>query len=126
MLDHVSVAVRDLASSAVAYEKVLGVLGQKRLVERPATVGFGKQYPEFWLNARPGVTPLPAETGFHICLRARDEAVVRAFHAAALAAGWTDAGAPGPRRGEMTAYYGAFVQDPDGNKLEAATFPRQP
>ena len=125
MLDHVSVAVRDLASSAAAYEKVLGVLGQKRLVERPATVGFGKQYPEFWLNARPGVTPLPAETGIHICLRARDEATVRAFHAAALTAGWADAGAPGPRQGEMTAYYGAFVQDPDGNKLEAATFPRE-
>jgi catechol 2,3-dioxygenase-like lactoylglutathione lyase family enzyme len=124
MLDHVSVAVRDLAASAAAYQKVLGALGLARLVDRPATVGFGKKYPEFWLNARPGVTPLPAETGIHICLRARDEASVRAFHAQALAAGWADSGLPGVRQGEMTAYYGAFVQDPDGNKLEAATFPR--
>jgi catechol 2,3-dioxygenase-like lactoylglutathione lyase family enzyme len=124
MLDHVSVAVRDLAASAASYAKVLGALGQKRLVERPGTVGFGKAYPEFWLNARPGMSPLPVENGIHVCLRARDEASVRAFHAEALAAGWMDAGAPGPRRGAVTAYYAAFVQDPDGNKLEAATFPR--
>jgi catechol 2,3-dioxygenase-like lactoylglutathione lyase family enzyme len=124
MLDHVSVAVRDLSKSAEVYERVLGALGSRRLVERPATVGYGKKYPEFWLNARPDLTPLPAETGTHICLRAADEAAVREFHQCAVKAGWTDAGAPGPRKGEMTMYYGAFVQDPDGNKLEAATFPR--
>jgi catechol 2,3-dioxygenase-like lactoylglutathione lyase family enzyme len=61
MLDHVSVAVRDLKVSAGAYGHVLGALGLKRLVERPATVGFGKNYPEFWLNARAGVAPLPAD-----------------------------------------------------------------
>ena len=125
MLDHVSVAVRDLTVSAAAYERVLGPLGLKRFVERPATVGFGKNYPEFWLNARPDVTRLPPDTGIHICLRAPDEDAVRAFHAAAMEAGWADSGAPGPRQGEMTRYYGAFVQDLDGNKLEAATFPRK-
>jgi len=125
MLDHVSVAVRDLAASAAAYDHVLGAIGLRRLVERPATVGFGKKYPEFWLNARPAQTPLSPDTGIHICLRAPDEAAVRAFHAAALLAHWLDAGSPGLRQGEMTAYYGAFVQDQDGNKLEAATFPRK-
>jgi catechol 2,3-dioxygenase-like lactoylglutathione lyase family enzyme len=125
MLDHVSVAVRDLAASAGAYERVLGSLGLKRLVERPATVGFGKAYPEFWLNARPDLAPLPADTGIHICLRAADEDAVRAFHANAILSGWTDAGSPGPRQGAMTLYYAAFVQDPDGNKLEAANFPRK-
>ena len=125
MLDHVSVAVRDLAVSADAYEKVLGAAGLTRLVLRPGTVGFGKNYPEFRLNARPGLAPLPPDTGIHICLRVADEAAVRAFHAQAMAAGWTDAGAPGPRQAAMTVYYAAFVQDPDGNKLEAATFPRK-
>ena len=43
----------------------------------------------------------------------------------AILSGWTDAGSPGPRQGAMTLYYAAFVQDPDGNKLEAATFPRK-
>jgi catechol 2,3-dioxygenase-like lactoylglutathione lyase family enzyme len=125
MLDHISVAVRDLSASAAAYERVLGALGLQRLVERPATVGFGKKYPEFWLNARAGLPPLPADTGIHICLRAADEDQVRAFHAEATRAGWVDAGAPGPRQGAMTLYYAAFVQDMDGNKLEAATFPRK-
>jgi catechol 2,3-dioxygenase-like lactoylglutathione lyase family enzyme len=125
MLDHVSVAVRDLPASAAAYERILGAVGLKRLVARPATVGFGKTYPEFWLNARSAHAPLPKDTGTHICLRAPDEAAVRAFHIEAIRAGWTDAGAPGPRQGEMTAYYAAFVQDKDGNKLEAATFPRK-
>jgi catechol 2,3-dioxygenase-like lactoylglutathione lyase family enzyme len=125
MLDHVSVAVRNLRTSAEVYDRVLGALGLQRLVERPATVGYGKKYPEFWLNDRPGLTPPPAETGTHICLRAADEAAVRAFHRHATEAGWKDSGAPGPRHGEMTMYYGAFVQDADGNKLEAATFPRE-
>jgi catechol 2,3-dioxygenase-like lactoylglutathione lyase family enzyme len=125
MIDHVSVAVRNLLASAEAYEHVLGALGLKRIVERPRTVGFGKAYPEFWLNARADLAPLPADTGIHICLRAPTEDAVRAFHAAAIRAGWADAGSPGPRKGEMTVYYGAFVQDPDGNKLEAANFPRK-
>jgi catechol 2,3-dioxygenase-like lactoylglutathione lyase family enzyme len=126
MLDHVSVAVRDLRASAEAYESVLDAAGLRRLVDRPGTVGFGKNYPEFWLNARPNLTPQPVETGIHICLRVADEEAVQAFHARALDHGWSDAGAPGLRQAAMTTYYAAFVQDPDGNKLEAATFPRKP
>jgi catechol 2,3-dioxygenase-like lactoylglutathione lyase family enzyme len=125
MLDHVSVAVRDLKASADAYEAVLDTAGLRRLVDRPAMVGFGKNYPEVWLNARPKMSPLRPDTGIHICLRVADEDVVRAFHAQAMQAKWTDAGAPGPRQAAMTSYYAAFVQDPDGNKLEAATFPRK-
>jgi catechol 2,3-dioxygenase-like lactoylglutathione lyase family enzyme len=125
MLDHVSVAVRNLQTSADTYEQVLDAAGLRRLVNRPATVGFGKNYPEFWLNARPAVAPLPSDTGIHICPRVPDEDAVRSFHATAMRAGWKDAGAPGPRHAAMTVYYAAFVQDPDGNKLEAATFPRK-
>jgi catechol 2,3-dioxygenase-like lactoylglutathione lyase family enzyme len=125
MIDHVSIAVRDLAASAAAYEKFLTPLGMRRVVERAGSVGFGKTYPELWLNARPAGPRLPPDTGHHICVRAPDEAAVNAFHAAALEQGCTDAGAPGPRQGAMTGYYGAFIQDRDGNKVEAATFPRK-
>ncbi len=124
MIDHVSIAVRDLAVSAALYEPVLAPLGLTRLVERPATVGFGKRYPEFWLNLRPGLAPVPADTGSHVCLRAPDEEAVRAFHAAALELGCSTAGDPGPRQGAQTTYYGAFIYDRDGNKLEAVFFPR--
>jgi len=123
MIDHVSVGVSDLARSAAFYDAVLGTIGMTRLVTRPATIGFGKRYPEVWLNHRPGMAGVPEATGVHVCLRARSEDAVRAFHAAALANGGTDDGGPGPRKAEMTPYFAAFVRDPDGNRLEVATFP---
>ena len=123
MIDHVSVAVADLARSAAFYEAVLAPLGLVKLVTRERTVGFGKSYPEFWINLREGLAPQPNATGIHICLRTRSEESVRSFHAAALAQGGADAGVPGPRQAAMTTYYGAFVFDPDGNKIEAVTFP---
>jgi catechol 2,3-dioxygenase-like lactoylglutathione lyase family enzyme len=70
MIDHVSIAVRDLAASAAFYEAVLASLGHARLIERPHTIGFGKRYPEFWLNHRPGMAAVAADTGVHVCLRA--------------------------------------------------------
>ena len=124
MIDHVSIAVRDLARAEAFWERVLAPLGFKCLVRRERTVGFGKRYPEFWLNLRETLVAAPADTGAHICLRARDREAVNAFHAAALAQGGKSDGEPGERRGEMTPYYGAFVRDHDGNKVEAVTFPR--
>jgi catechol 2,3-dioxygenase-like lactoylglutathione lyase family enzyme len=124
MIDHVSVPVRDLAAAAAFYARVLAPLGYAELVERPATVGFGKRYPEFWLNLRADLDAPPADPGAHVALRAASEEAVRAFHAAALASGGSDAGAPGPRQAAMTTYFGAFILDPDGNKIEAVCFPR--
>jgi len=124
MIDHVSVAVRDLRRSALFYDSVLEPLGLRRLAERERTIGFGKKYPEFWLNARPDSAPAPADSGHHACLRAPSVAAVRAFHAAALAHGGADDGAPGERAAAITRYFGAFIRDPDGNRIEAITFPR--
>jgi len=123
MIDHISLPVSDLARSAAFFEAVLAPLGYRKLVERPSTIGFGKKYPEFWLNARPGLPPAPEDTGLHVALRAPDAAAVAAFHAAALAHGGRDDGAPGPRPAALTTYFGAFIRDPDGNKVEALSFP---
>ena len=122
MIDHVSVPVRDLLAAAQFYERLLQPLGYARLVTRPGTIGFGKRYPELWLNLRADLALAPANPGGHIALRAASEEAVRAFHAAALAAGGTSAGLPGPRQAAMTTYFGAFIIDPDGNKLEAVSF----
>jgi catechol 2,3-dioxygenase-like lactoylglutathione lyase family enzyme len=122
MIDHISIAVRDLAAAAAFYEAVLGTLGHRRLTTQPATVGFGKRYPEFWLNHRPDMAAVPADSGAHVCLRAANAAAVAAFHAAALAAGGTDDGAPGLRPAYSETYYAAFVRDPEGNRIEAVTF----
>lgn len=123
MIDHISIAVRDLAASAAFYAAVLEPLGFTRLADRPTTVGFGIKYPEFWLNARPAMRPVEDDTGVHICLRARSPEAVQAFHARALAMGGRDDGAPGPRQATMVTYYAAFIRDPDGNKVEVMTVP---
>ena len=122
MIDHVSIPVRDLGAGARFYDGVLGALGLSRMIERPATIGFGRKYPEFWLNARPRMASLPDDTGAHVCLRASGEEAVRAFHWQALAAGGTCDGAPGDRQASMTVYFGAFIRDPDGNRIEAVYF----
>ncbi len=122
MIDHVSLGVDDLDRAAHFYEAVLGTLGFAKLEVRPATIGFGKRYPEFWLNLRAGMAPVPADSGVHVCVRARDTAAVDAFHAAALAAGGRSDGAPGLRGQHGRGYYAAFVRDLDGNRVEAVTF----
>ncbi|MCK1278423.1 VOC family protein [Bradyrhizobium sp. 61] len=125
MIDHISVGVTDLDRSAKFYETTLAALGLARLVVRPRTVGFGKTYPEFWINLREGMPRVAAESGVHICLRAKTTAEVDAFHAAALSAGGASDGAPGIRPHDRVRYYAAFVTDPDGNRIEAVTFPAE-
>src|SRR5438105_6913424 len=97
MIDHISVSVRDLERAARFYEAALAPLGLSRLVTRPATIGFGKSYPEFWINLRGGMMPVPPESGSHVCLRAKATGDVDAFHVAALATGGRSDGAPGLR-----------------------------
>jgi catechol 2,3-dioxygenase-like lactoylglutathione lyase family enzyme len=123
MIDHVSVGVSDLERAAQFYELSLAPLGLSRLVTRPATVGFGKNYPEFWINLRADMAAVQRDSGVHICLRAKSAAEVDAFHAAALNAGGSSDGAPGLRPHDRVRYYAAFIVDPDGNRIEAVTFP---
>jgi catechol 2,3-dioxygenase-like lactoylglutathione lyase family enzyme len=125
MIDHISVGVADLERAARFYEAALAALGLSRLVTRPATIGFGKSYPEFWINLRAGMAKVPPENGTHICLRAKTTGDVDAFHAAALSAGGHSDGAPGIRPHDRVKYYAAFVIDPDGNRIEAVTFPSE-
>jgi catechol 2,3-dioxygenase-like lactoylglutathione lyase family enzyme len=123
MIDHVSIGVSNLERAARFYEATLAPLGLVRLVTRPKTIGFGKTYPEFWINWRPGMTPVAAGSGSHICLRTKSEREVDAFHEAALTAGGSSESAPGLRPHERVRYYAAFIRDPDGNRIEAVTFP---
>jgi catechol 2,3-dioxygenase-like lactoylglutathione lyase family enzyme len=123
MIDHISIGVSDLERSARFYESMLAPLGLVKVVTRPATVGFGKNYPEVWINWRAGMTPAAADSGSHVCLRAKSTGEVDAFHEAALRAGGTSDGAPGLRPHDRVRYYAAYIRDPDGNRIEAVTFP---
>ena len=125
MIDHVSVAVRDLGKAEPFYAALLAPLGMRKLREWPnAALGFGKKYPEFWINRRAAMARVADDSGVHICLRATDTRAVEDFHAAALNAGGTSDGAPGLRTEYHSSYYAAFVRDPDGNRIEAVTFLR--
>ena len=100
----------------------LAPLGYCVRLERPQAVGFGGAVlqpgddpgGDFWLAQ--GTPYVPRN---HLAFRARDPAAVAAFHAAALAAGGTDNGPPGPRDHYHPGYYAAFVLDPDGYNIEA-------
>jgi len=123
MIDHISIAVRDLKSAEPFYAALLKPLGMTKLREWPdAAIGFGKKYPEFWINRRDAMSRVAVDTGVHICLRAPDAAAVDAFHAAALQCGGSSDGAPGLRPEYHGGYYAAFVRDADGNRIEAVTF----
>jgi catechol 2,3-dioxygenase-like lactoylglutathione lyase family enzyme len=125
MIDHISIGVCDLERSTRFYESTLAPLGLSKLVTRPTTVGFGKNYPEFWINLRPSMAPVAAESGGHVCLRAKSSQDVDAFHAAALDAGGSSDGVPGLRPHDRVKYYAAFIRDLDGNRVEAVTFPSE-
>jgi catechol 2,3-dioxygenase-like lactoylglutathione lyase family enzyme len=128
MVDHVSVGVTSLERSRRFYDAALRPIGVVRILdfeERGSDYGtmvapFGV---EFTITAESGAAPSP---GIHVCFRATDREAVRAFHAAALEAGGRDDGPPGLRPLYHRDYYGAFVLDPDGHRLEAVCHAPQP
>lgn len=122
MLDHVSIAVADVARAGRFYDAVMAALGVPCVWRGDQAVGYGlrsdaQHDDRSYLTIRAGAAP--ADAACHWCFRAADRAAVRAFHAAGLAAGGTDDGAPGLRPHYHAAYYAAFLRDPDGNRVEA-------
>jgi catechol 2,3-dioxygenase-like lactoylglutathione lyase family enzyme len=124
MIDHASLAVSDLERALKFYEQAVAPLGLTRLVTRPAMAGFGKAYPELWINLRATMRRVAADSGVHLCLRARSIAEIDAFYAAALNAGAVSESPPSLRPHDRVRYYAAFVVDHDGNRIEAVTFPQ--
>ena len=114
MIDHVKLFVADPKASRAFYEAALEPLGYRVLMDFDTVVGMGKDRPDFWLALAQG-----PPTTCHVSFRADSEEQVQRFHAAALAAGATDNGQPGPRPHYHQNYYGAFALDPDGNNVEA-------
>ncbi len=120
MLHHVSLGVRDVERAARFYDAVLGALGYSRVMEfLPHAVAYGEDAPVFWIQLPHNQQIATAGNGVHISFIAPSQEAVDAFHAAALDCGAQTAGGPGPRPDYSPDYYGAFVYDLDGNKLEA-------
>ncbi|NOK19674.1 VOC family protein [Corallococcus carmarthensis] len=119
ILSHVSIGTNDFARAVAFYDAVLTPLCCRRVLEFPNAVAYGRQFPEFWVQAPIDGNPATVGNGTHFCFLATSKQAVDAFHQAALKAGATDDGAPGPRPLYGPPYYGCFVRDPDGHKVEA-------
>jgi len=120
LISHVSVGTNDFARSVAFYEKVLATLGCRKIMEYAGAVAFGKTLPEFWVQTPIDGEPAAIGNGVHFGFVAASKEAVHAFYDAALAAGGKDDGAPGPRPDYGEPYYGCFVRDPEGHKIEAA------
>lgn len=121
MIDHISLGVSDLAASGAFYDTTLAPLGYVRVLEKGIGFAYGpgpdRDGMMFWI-VQPDAAITPSR-GSHVGFTAGHPEDVDAFHAAAMAAGARDNGAPGPRPEYSGGYYGAFVLDPDGHKIEA-------
>jgi catechol 2,3-dioxygenase-like lactoylglutathione lyase family enzyme len=125
MLHHVSIGVADVERAAKFYDAVLGTLGYTRIMEfLPYAIAYGESEPSFWIQLPHNQEAASVGNGTHIGISAGSKLAVDAFHHAALANGGTDNGAPGPRPDYGAEYYGAFVIDLDGNKIEATLHPK--
>lgn len=120
IISHVSIGTNDFARAQQFYDRIMPTLGCKRIMEHPGAVAYGKMFPEFWVQAPIDGKPALVGNGTHFGFVAPSKAAVQAFYDAALAAGGKGDGAPGPRPDYGAPYYGCFLRDPDGHKIEAA------
>jgi catechol 2,3-dioxygenase-like lactoylglutathione lyase family enzyme len=122
MLHHVSVGVRDVERAGKFYDPVLRALGYKRVVEYlPYAIGYGESgdRPVFWIGLPHDQNAATVGNGAHVWFSAGTKQRVNKFHTEALKAGGSNNGEPGPRPDYGPSYYGAFIYDLDGNKIEA-------
>ncbi|HKY80385.1 MAG TPA: VOC family protein [Sphingobium sp.] len=122
MIHHVSVGTNDVARARGFYDPLMTLLGYRNLRDHPHSLDYGVTDVVFSLETPVNGEPATAGNGVHICFEAANRETVRAFHRLALELGGTDEGVPGVRPNYDAHYYGAFVRDLDGNKIEAVTF----
>jgi catechol 2,3-dioxygenase-like lactoylglutathione lyase family enzyme len=120
-LDHISLPVRQLKKARAFYEAALGAIGMKVNMEFEDACGFGSRTEKiFWLSR-----DRKASGRGHYAFRVDHREEVDAFHAAALEAGGTDNGPPGPRPDYGPNYYAAFVKDEEGNNIEVVCYAKR-
>jgi len=120
VFSHVFVGAADIDASTKFFDAALGALGVKNLGPFGSWILYGRDKPAF-IIALPGNGEAPSSNGATIGFAAKTPAEVDAFHAAGLANGGSDEGAPGPR-GHLPGAYAAYLRDPAGNKVCSYAF----
>ena len=119
IMSHVSIGTNKLTEALAFYDAVMATIGAKRMLEFPEAVAYGREYPEFWVHPPHDGGMANVGNGTHFGFFAASKEEVDAFYKTALEHGGTDDGAPGGRPLYGEAYYGCFVRDLDGHKIEA-------
>lgn len=120
MFSHATMGTNDFSKAEPFYDAVMAALGHPVFFKTEDTLSYGQATGEKLFVVRPfDGRAAQAGNGVHLALLTDDRRKVDAFHAAALANGGADEGPPGLRPHYHPNYYGAYVRDPDGNKLQA-------
>ncbi|HSV46981.1 MAG TPA: VOC family protein [Ramlibacter sp.] len=119
VLSHVSLGTNDYPRAKAFYDAVLATLRIPCLMDFPGGAGYGRTFPEFWIQSPHDGGKASVGNGVHICFLAASIEEVQAFHAKVLELGGRDDGAPGLRPEYTAGYYAAFARDLDGHKIEA-------
>jgi len=120
IMGHVSIGTNQFDKAVDFYDKVLATIGAHRVLEVGGyAVAWGKQFPEFWVQKPHNGKPAETANGIHFAFLASSVEMVDNFFAVGMASGATDEGKPGPREEYSEAYYGCFMKDLEGHKIEA-------
>ena len=125
MVSHVTLGSNDLARSGKFYDALLEPLGYTRVEDEEEAFAYGvagTKVPWFFIHLPFDGRPASWGNGTHVAFLAPSRAAVDAFHVAGLDNGAQDEGPPGLRPQYSKSYYGAYLRDPDGNKLQAVCY----
>lgn len=124
IINHLSIGTNDFEHAVAFYDVVLATIGASRQHEIPdIAVAYGKYFPEFWVQRPLNQEKATAGNGIHIAFLAPNPVAVDAFYQAGIRMGGTSDGEPGPRPEYGPGYYGGFLFDLDGHKIEANVIP---
>ena len=116
MFTHSNLGTNDLERAGSFYDAVMSTLGHKR-APVPGKLIYSAAEGTLIVGKPANGEPHTPSNGHTLGLRAADYAAVDAFHAAGLAHGGQDGGAPGHRANSPGNQYAAYLIDPDGNKI---------
>ena len=121
IMSHVSLGTNQFEKAIDFYDAVLGTIGAKRVMDltEHGAIAYGKQFPEFWVGGTFDEKPAETANGVHFAFLAPSQEAVDKFYAMAIEKGASGDGEPGPRPHYGEQYYGCFVRDLDGHKIEA-------